>query len=342
MPYFPSLPEIKHPQLFKGDIPSLLKDIAQLKRQKQLSELSDITLKRAQREEAAAPSVEEIRAGRKRKTEAEEMAINAAKLEHAEGLIDLGLKGLPGLTLEGYDAYRKSMVKLGAQPEIFPDMTTEEELEKWKEDIRQETLLWKQRAGKGTKLNQLYEQLDAETNPTRRKEIQSAIQKEIGKEPETEEITLYHIGDPAKTRRVTRIKGRDDNIQEIYGEEWTTNREAAKKARATETERQIDIKLWRGLRGLTHDESGAPLDAPSSSGIESLNKTAQEYGREIVKISLPFVDVPGIFNIKAREIYMLVEKGKTPTKQDVIEALVTDYGMDEEDAKKQLEAMRNK
>jgi len=71
MPYFPPLPEIRHPQLFKGDIPSLLKDAARLKRHKQLGALEDIELKKARREEMVAATPEEILAGRKRKAEKE-------------------------------------------------------------------------------------------------------------------------------------------------------------------------------------------------------------------------------------------------------------------------------
>lgn len=116
---------------------------------------------------------------------------------------------------------------------------------------------------------------------------------------------------------------------------------ATKPKEPNETEKQIDFKLASGLRKITHDKEGMPVKKIPRSLVEGLNKTAKSYGREVVKIDLPKIEKRGPFNdLKPLSLYAVVKQGEeTISPETLIDILVSEHGMDEDDAKLYLKAL---
>ena len=105
---------------------------------------------------------------------------------------------------------------------------------------------------------------------------------------------------------------------------------------------ETPLRLYDDLASFLVNKEGEVIDVPDESGIEALNSVAQKQGHEVVAFPIDAIvrkwakldflakDIP------ARDIYMIVKKGKDPTKEDVIRSMVGMYGYTQEQAEQAL------
>ena len=107
-------------------------------------------------------------------------------------------------------------------------------------------------------------------------------------------------------------------------------------------EHETDLRSYDDLSSFIFDKKGKMVDNPDVAGLESLNKTLMSQDREIVSYPVKnlirkkwgFDWLKG--DLPAKDVYVIVGKGKNPTKPDVIRALVGMYGYTREEAEEAI------
>lgn len=101
---------------------------------------------------------------------------------------------------------------------------------------------------------------------------------------------------------------------------------------------ETPLRLYDDLASFLVNKEGKIIDVPDESGIEALNSTAQKQGYEVIAFPIEAVvrKWAGLDflarDISARDIYLIVDKGKDPTRNDVIRSMVGMYGYTQEQA----------
>uniref|UniRef100_A0A6M3J108 Uncharacterized protein n=2 Tax=viral metagenome TaxID=1070528 RepID=A0A6M3J108_9ZZZZ len=98
------------------------------------------------------------------------------------------------------------------------------------------------------------------------------------------------------------------------------------------------------LQSYIMDKDGNLFDQPNLVGIDALDKVIRTQGYKIVggtvaeisgALKIPILDwnIPW-FNKPSQEVFMIVQEGQKPTKQDFMNSLVSLYGYSQEEAEK--------
>ena len=116
---------------------------------------------------------------------------------------------------------------------------------------------------------------------------------------------------------------------------------AERAPKETVWKKTLPLSAYETMVGFLVDKEGDLLDVPDLTGLDSINATLIPEGLEIVEVPIESLKRAGWLGIDlfkkdmpGRNIYVITEAGKSPTREEVMNALTSLYGYTPEEAER--------